>query len=149
MVDKTNIICYNIYVTKGGSFMDYAINERIKELRKTLRLSQTAFGEKIGLGRGSIKGFDEKTTVPTSSQLRVICKEFNVNPDWLMHGTGEMFLERDSGDEIAEFLSSLLDDDDTSIRKRFILALSKFDGDDWATVEKFLDNFTKTEKDGE
>lgn len=129
--------------------MDFSINDRIKELRKTLHLSQTAFGEKIGLGRGSIKGLDEKTTTPTESQLRLICKEYNVNPDWLMHGTGEMFLERDSGDEIAEFLSSILDDDDASIRKRFILALSKFDGDDWATVEKFLDNFTQNEKDGE
>ena len=129
--------------------MDYSINDRIKELRKTLRLSQTAFGERIGLGRGSIKGFDEKTTVPTSSQLVVICKEYNVNSDWLNHGTGEMFLERDSDDEINDFLSSIIDDDDKSIRKRFILALSKFDGDDWATVEKFLDSFTKTEKDGE
>ena len=129
--------------------MDYSINDRIKELRKTLRLSQTAFGERIGLGRGSIKGFDEKTTVPTSSQLVVICKEYNVNPDWLNHGTGEMFLERDSDDEINDFLSSIMDDDDKSIRKRFILALSKFDGDDWKTVEKFLDSFTKTEKDGE
>lgn len=129
--------------------MDFAINDRIKELRKALHLSQTAFGEKIGLGRGSIKGLDEKTTNPTESQLRLICEVFNVNPDWLMHGTGEMFLERDTGDEIAEFLASIIDDDDTSIRKRLILALSKFDGDDWATVEKFLDNFTQNEKDGE
>lgn len=127
--------------------MDYSINDRIKELRKTLRLSQTAFGERIGLGRGSIKGFDEKTTVPTSSQLVVICKEYNVNSDWLMYGTGEMFLERDSDDEINNFLSSIIDDDDKSIRKRFILALSKFDGDDWKTVGKFIDSFTQKEKD--
>lgn len=129
--------------------MDCSINDRIKELRRTLHLSQTAFGEKIGLGRGSIKGLDEKTTTPTTSQIRLICKEYNVNPDWLIHGTGEMFLERESVDEIANFLKSIMNDDDTGIRRRFILALSKFDGDDWATVEKFLDSFTQTEKDGE
>lgn len=126
-----------------------SINDRIKQLRKSLNLSQTDFGKKLGVSRDVINNLDRSVVDPKPLILEHICSVYNVNPDWLMHGTGEMFLERDSGDEIAEFLSSLLDDDDTSIRKRFILALSKFDGDDWATVEKFLDNFTKTEKDGE
>ena len=126
-----------------------SINDRIKQLRKSLNLSQTDFGKKLGVSRDVINNLDRSVVDPKPLILEHICSVYNVNPDWLMHGTGEMFLERDSGDEIAEFLSSLLDDDDTSIRRRFILALSKFDGDDWATVEKFLDNFTKTEKDGE
>ena len=126
-----------------------SINDRIKQLRKSLNLSQTDFGKKLGVSRDVINNLDRSVVDPKPLILEHICSVYNVNPDWLMHGTGEMFLERDSGDEIAEFLSSLLDDDDTSIRKRFILALSKFDGDDWATVEKFIDNFTKTEKDGE
>ena len=132
---------------KAGDPM--SINDRIKQLRKSLNLSQTDFGKKLGVSRDVINNLDRSVVDPKPLMLDHICSVYNVNPDWLMHGTGEMFLERDSGDEIAEFLSSLLDDDDTSIRKRFILALSKFDGDDWATVEKFLDNFTKTEKDGE
>lgn len=129
--------------------MDHSINDRIKELRKHLHLSQTAFGEKIGLGRGSIKGFDEKTTTPNQLTLQLICDVYNVNLDWLMHGTGEMFSERDTEDEIADFLTKIMCDDDESIRKRFILALSKFDGDDWKTVEKFIDSFTNQEKDTE
>lgn len=126
-----------------------SINDRIKQLRKSLNLSQTDFGKKLGVSRDVINNLDRSVVDPKPLILEHICSVYNVNPDWLMHGTGEMFLERDSGDEIAEFLSSILDDDDASIRRRFILALSKFDGDDWATVEKFLDNFTKTEKDGE
>lgn len=125
------------------------IHDRVKAVRKSLKLSQTAFGERLGVGIGVIKNIEYASVDPKEPFLILLCEVFNVNPDWLMHGTGEMFLERDSGDEIAEFLASILDDDDTSIRKRFILALSKFDGDDWATVEKFLDNFTKTEKDGD
>lgn len=127
--------------------MDYSINDRIKELRKALHLSQTAFGEKIGLGRGSIKGFDEKTTVPSELTIQLICSVYNVNPDWLMHGDGEMFLDKSVEDELQEFLANVVTDDDESIRKRFVLALSKLDGDDWKTVEKFLDAFTGAQKE--
>lgn len=126
-----------------------SINDRIKQLRKSLNLSQTDFGKKLGVSRDVINNLDRSAVEPKPLMLDHICSVYNVNPDWLMHGTGEMFLERDSGDEINEFLSSIMDDDDKSIRRRFILALSKFDGDDWATVEKFLDSFTQTEKDGE
>lgn len=127
--------------------MDYSINDRIKELRKALHLSQTAFGEKIGLGRGSIKGFDEKTTIPSDLTIQLICSVYNVNPDWLMHGDGEMFLDKSVEDELQEFLANVVTDDDESIRKRFVLALSKLDGDDWKTVEKFLDAFTGSQKE--
>ncbi len=126
-----------------------SIYDRVKAVRKSLDLSQTAFGERLGVGIGVIKNIEYANVDPKEPFLSLICEVFNVNPDWLMHGTGEMFLERDSGDEIAEFLASIIDDDDESIRKRFILALSKFDGDDWKTVEKFIDSFTQTEKDGE
>lgn len=126
-----------------------SIHDRVKAVRKSLDLSQTAFGERLGVGIGVIKNIEYANVDPKEPFLTLICEVFNVNPDWLMNGTGEMFIERDSGDEIARLLTSVMLDDDTSIRRRFILALSKFDGDDWATVEKFLDSFTQTEKDGE
>jgi transcriptional regulator with XRE-family HTH domain len=125
------------------------INERIKLLRKTLKLSQTDFGKNLGVSRDVINNIDRSTVEPKPLLLEHICAVYNVNPDWLMNGTGEMFLERDTEDEIADFLAQLMCDDDESIRKRFVLALSKFDGDDWKTVEKFIDAFTQTEKDGE
>lgn len=126
-----------------------SIHDRVKAVRKSLDLTQTAFGERLGVGIGVIKNIEYANVDPKEPFLTLICDVFKVNPDWLMHGTGEMFIEHDSGDEIARLLTSVMLDDDTSIRKRFILALSKFDGDDWATVEKFLDNFTQNEKDGE
>ena len=123
------------------------INDRIKLLRKTLKLSQTDFGKNLGVSRDVINNIDRSTVEPKPLLLEHICSVYNVNPDWLMHGTGEMFFERDTEDEIADFLAQLMDDDDESIRKRFILALSKFDGEDWKTVEKFIDAFTQKEKD--
>lgn len=126
-----------------------SIHDRVKAVRKALNMSQTAFGEKLGVGIGVIKNIEYANVDPKEPFLTLMCDMLNVNKNWLIHGTGEMFLERDAKDEIADFLMQLMCDDDESIRKRFVLALSKFDGDDWKTVEKFIDAFTQTEKDGE
>lgn len=126
-----------------------SIHDRVKAVRKALNMSQTAFGEKLGVGIGVIKNIEYANVDPKEPFLTLMCDMLNVNKNWLIHGTGEMFLERDTEDEIADFLTQLMCDDDESIRKRFVLALSKFDGDDWETVEKFIDAFTQTEKDGE
>lgn len=126
-----------------------SIHDRVKAVRKALNMSQTAFGEKLGVGIGVIKNIEYANVDPKEPFLTLMCDMLNVNKNWLIHGTGEMFLERDTEDEIADFLTQLMCDDDESIRKRFVLALSKFDGDDWKTVEKFIDAFTQTEKDGE
>ena len=125
------------------------INERIKKLRKSLGLSQTEFGKNIGVSRDVINNLDrsESAVEPKPLMIEHICSVYNVNPDWLMHGIGEMFLDKTTEDEITEFLASVVTDDDESIRKRFVLALSKLDGDDWKTVEKFLDAFTAAEKE--
>lgn len=126
-----------------------SIHDRVKAVRKALNMSQTAFGEKLGVGIGVIKNIEYANVDPKEPFLTLMCDMLNVNKNWLIHGTGEMFLARDTEDEIADFLTQLMCDDDESIRKRFVLALSKFDGDDWKTVEKFIDAFTQTEKDGE
>ena len=126
-----------------------SIHDRVKAVRKALNMSQTAFGEKLGVGIGVIKNIEYANVDPKEPFLTLMCDMLNVNKNWLMNGTGEMFLERDAKDEIADFLMQLMCDDDESILKRFVLALSKFDGDDWKTVEKFIDAFTQTEKDVE
>ena len=124
-----------------------SIHDRVKAVRKALNMSQTTFGEKLGVGIGVIKNIEYALVDPKEPFLTLVCDVFDVNPDWLLHGTGEMFLEKTNEDEITEFLASVITDDDASVRKRFIYALSQFSGDDWKVVEKFLDAFTNAEKD--
>lgn len=67
------------------------MNERVKQLRKALGLSGEKFGAKLGLTRMAISNIENGRYNLTESNILSICREFNVNEDWLRNGNGEMF----------------------------------------------------------
>lgn len=67
------------------------IGNRIKRIRKELDLTQTEFATRIGSVQNTIARYESNQRTPSSSVLALICKEFNVNEEWLRAGTGEMF----------------------------------------------------------
>ena len=72
------------------------LHERIKELRKNhLNLSQTAFGEKLGVSRSVINNIERNVLARPDqklSLLKLICSEFNVSEEWLLNGIGPMYV---------------------------------------------------------
>ncbi len=73
---------------------------RIRELRKNhLHLSQTEFGEKLGVSRSVIKNIELDALARPEQKLslvKLMCKEFSVNEEWLLNGTEPMFIEPDT-----------------------------------------------------
>lgn len=67
------------------------MNERLKKLRKALDLTQVEFAERIGTVQNTITGYESGRRNPSNPVISSICKEFNVNEEWLRNGTGEMF----------------------------------------------------------
>ena len=65
--------------------------ERLKDLRKNLNLTQQDFANRIGVKRNTIANYEVNRNVPVDAVISLICREFNVNEEWLRHGTGEMF----------------------------------------------------------
>lgn len=80
------------------------MDERLKKLRKALDLTQTEFAERIGTVQNTITGYESGRRNPSSAVINNICKEFNVNEEWLRNGTGEMFKPDpcDALDELAK-----------------------------------------------
>ncbi|MCI8489027.1 MAG: helix-turn-helix transcriptional regulator [Lachnospiraceae bacterium] len=68
------------------------MNERIKQLRKTLGMTQQEFAEKIGVKRNTIAQYEIGRNEPIESVINLICKQYNINIDWLKNGSGEMFV---------------------------------------------------------
>lgn len=72
------------------------INERLKHLRKNvLRLTQSELGNTLGLGKAAVSKMESNTSTITERNIKLICKEFNVNYDWLVNGKGEIFIDTD------------------------------------------------------
>ena len=65
--------------------------ERVKEIRKTLNLTLEKFGEKLGVGKTAITKIEKDERNLTDQMAKSICREYNVNYDYLIYEEGEMF----------------------------------------------------------
>ena len=64
------------------------MNERIKRIRKEAKLSQEEFGNKLGITKASISRIESGINNPSDQTIMLICREFNVNEEWLHTGKG-------------------------------------------------------------
>ncbi|MFA9464085.1 MAG: helix-turn-helix domain-containing protein [Velocimicrobium sp.] len=87
------------------------MNERIKELRKIVGMTQEIFAKQLGLARNSIASYESGSRTPMDSIILSICREFKVNEEWIRYGTGDMFKEVLPEDETAALVSELLEKD--------------------------------------
>ena len=101
------------------------MGERIKELRKALKMTQQEFADRLNVQRGSIASYETGRISPSNAAISLICKELNVSEDWLRNGEGDMFIPITRDEEIASFIGSVQADVDDTFKKRFISALAK------------------------
>lgn len=66
--------------------------ERVRLLRKELSLTQSDFGKRVDVGKTAISKIEKNENSLTDRMFNSICREFNVNEEWLRYGKGEMFL---------------------------------------------------------
>lgn len=67
------------------------INDRVKELRNALGLTQTEFGNKVGLKQNTVGQIENAQRGVTDRTILLLCQTFNANEIWLRTGEGKMF----------------------------------------------------------
>ena len=67
------------------------MNERIKELRRTLKISREKFGNRIRISGASVSKIESGENNPSEQTISLILSEFNVSEKWLREGNGDMF----------------------------------------------------------
>ncbi|ARM67767.1 hypothetical protein [Staphylococcus phage IME1318_01] len=62
------------------------IAQRINALRLEAELSQTEFGERVGVGRLAVTRWENRAQLPKMEAIRKLAKEFNTTPEWILYG---------------------------------------------------------------
>lgn len=124
-----------------GEFKD-----RLKELRKTLKLSQTKFGEGIGVGLGVIRNLEDGITAPSTALVDLISKVYNADVIWLETGDGEMFRRMTRREKIADFVSRTLADETDDFKTQLILVLAALSEDGWIKLKAAAEELKKAEQ---
>ena len=75
-------------------------NERVREVRKSEKLTLEEFGKRLGVTRGAMSAIENAVRGLTDQMCRSICREFGIREEWLRTGKGEMKVPEPSGDEL-------------------------------------------------
>ena len=119
------------------------MNERVKAIRKDKMLSGEKFGEKIGVKRSAISKIESGLVGLSESNIKSICREFDVNEEWLRYGKGEMYLKLDREDEIAKLTKELLAEEEDSFKNRLVSALANLSKEQWEVLSSIAEQLTK------
>lgn len=122
------------------------MNTRIKDLRKHLGLTQSEFGEKIGLKGNTITNYENNLRTPSDAVIYSICREFNVSERWLRTGEGEMFMQLSRADEIAAYVGRVLKDESAFYQQKLLLFLSRLSPEMLDELEKVADEILANDK---
>lgn len=120
------------------------MNERLKKLRKTLDLTQQKFADRLGVKRNTVGQWECGINAITDQVVFSICREFDVNEEWLRTGEGEMFEQMTEQQKLLKYTGMLLKDKDSAIVnaiQSFIVTYEQLDDTSKATLEKIAQQF--------
>lgn len=110
------------------------MKDRIKELRTYFHLTQEEFGNRLRIKRGAVSNYEIGRNIPTDSVLELMVREFGVSAKWLRTGEGPMFDSRNQ--ELQDFFSRVLGDDDESFVRQLVSVLATLEPSEWRLLEK-------------
>ena len=122
------------------------IGERVKEVRKAVRMNQTEFAAKIGYTHPSAVSKIELGENETSEQtLKLICNEFGVSYGYLKYGHDPMFEPRESRD--MEMIERIMYGDNEYVKAVF-RELAAMPKEWWDQAVAMLDRIAAQKKEG-
>ena len=111
------------------------MNERIKELRKELNLTLEKFGERLGIQKATLSKIENGTVSITERNIMAICREFNVNENWLRTGEGDIHIQMNEEDELMQWAGKVLSKQSSDFQYRFVKMLMGLTEEQWQVFE--------------
>ena len=114
-------------------------NERVNYIRNELGLTLEEFGRRLGVTRSAISNIVNGARSVTDQMRASICREYGVNAQWLLDGSGDPFETVPVDDEIQRLADDVMRESPESFKRRFVLVLSKLTPDQWQTLSDIAD----------
>ena len=128
------------------------MNNRIREVREHFKLTQTEFGERLGVSRdviGNIEYNRLKNPKQKEPIIKLICSTFGVNEIWLRSGEGEMFQAMTEDEELAAYLGDVMNDEPASFRRRLTMEMKNWTPEVWQMLEEICKRLATEKPDTE
>lgn len=124
------------------------MNERIKAIIAALNIKKAEFAKRLNLSQPFVSELCSAAKSPSDRTISDICREFNVNENWLRTGDGQMFIQVSRDEEIAAFIGDVLSGETGDFRRRLISVLERLDTDQWELLEHIAEELAQIEKEG-
>ena len=127
------------------------MNERFKEVRKTLGLTQSEFGKSLGISNTAISKIEKGENNVSESNIIPICREFGVNEEWLRTGVGgedNMFIKLSAYDKAYNRFGYVMENASASKKAALTMLLElvyRTSDEEWDLIMKEIDEIKKGE----
>ena len=111
------------------------MKDRFKELRETLSLTQQKFADRLDISRNFVAQIEMGNKIPSERTIKDICREFKVNYDWLVNGTGDIFQDDDSD---AQAIVDSVMTGDNDFAKKTLVKFARLSEDRWRQLQEIL-----------
>ena len=102
----------------------FDINTRILIIRKFLDITQESFADEIGLKRNSVALVERGKRNPSEKTLKEIRERFNVNKEWLLDGSGQVFNDDHKDHYLFNLCGKLCNSDNDLLKDTFIQVMN-------------------------
>ena len=112
------------------------MHERIKSLRRDLKMTQQEFADRLHIKRGAVANYEVGRNVPADSVIALICKEFGVSEMWLRTGEGKPYPERGRLEGLSYMTRRFLSSEPTEFQRRFAMMMYSLTDEEWKLLEQ-------------
>jgi len=90
------------------------VKDRIKQVRKSVQMTQKEFAERLGIKQNTVASYEMGRIGISDNVIFSICREFNINEDWLRNGTPPMYKKVEK--KLETYLGQISKGDDDFIK---------------------------------
>lgn len=110
--------------------------DRISKVIRDKEKTKTAFSDRINVSQAFVSQMCSGLKVPSDRTIADICREYDVNEDWLRTGQGDPYIQLSRDEELSQFFGDVMKGEDPDFRRRLLSVMSRLTTDEWALLEQ-------------